>query len=189
MSAAGCGQSAFRRALELDDPGRVVDRDDRAGRLAGPRREGLIAGIEVVVLRLEPVAAMEHHAVALELVDEGQSRQRIALADQLLDRQVVLQLEPAPPLRLLLAPVPVEQIGQQAASLGVRRVVVGREVRGQARDPFLDGSKPIGDGRRRRLTTATGRSQPSSGQRPTASERRSSSQPRRSQVETQSSRL
>ena len=108
------------RPPQLDDPRDVIERDDRAGQLAGPGREGLVPGVEAVVLRLESVAAMDHHALALEFINEDESGQRIALIDQLLDRQIVFQLEVAPPLRLLLAPVPVEEVGEQAATLGLR---------------------------------------------------------------------
>ena len=75
-----------------------------------------ITGIEAVVLRLEPVPPMEHDARAVELLDEDQTSQGVPLVDELLDGQVVLELEPAPPLRLLLAPVPIEQVGQQPAT-------------------------------------------------------------------------
>ena len=88
----------FSRPLQLDDPLDVIERDDRASHLARPGREDLVAGVEAVVLRLEPVAAMDHDSLAVELVDEDEARQRVTLVDQLFDRQIVFQLEIAPPL-------------------------------------------------------------------------------------------
>ena len=151
MSAIGCGQSEFRERLELDESDRIIDHDDGARHLAGLGGEGCVAGIEVVVLRLEVVAAMEHHPITLEFLDEDQPGERIPLVDELLDREVVLQLEPAPPLGLLLASMPVEEIGEQPASFSIGRMVVRREAGGQSGDPFLDGLEPVGQGRRWRL--------------------------------------
>ncbi len=110
-----------------------------------------VARVEPVVLRLEPVAAKAHRALVLRAPRRTRARPSASRSSTSASiGQVVLELEPAPPLRLLLAPVPVEQVGQQAPSgrrPASRRPAASRSVR--RANPGLDGLQPVAHRRRR----------------------------------------
>ena len=144
------------RRLRSMMPRDVVDTDDRAGGLAGPGRRR-VARVEAVILWLEPVAPVEHHALAPEFLDEVETRQGIALADELLDRSG----RPSARTSATTATSPrggASRAGRPAAGDPPPRTsVIGREVRGESGDPFLDGRSQSVTPRTAPGASATGR--------------------------------
>ncbi len=176
-------------ALEGDQAVRIVEVDDRAGSLARALVEGGIARIEPVVLGLEAVLAQGHPAVR-PFAHEGQPADGVTLADELLDGQVLAELVPAPPLRLLLAAMPVEQAGQQAQTIGALRWSSSASASSVSRASRA--ATRASQSLRPSLAAPSwtvGRDQSRPGQRVIAWPRQSSSQSRSRKVETQSSRL
>src|SRR5438105_14373347 len=109
---------------EVDHAGDVVQRVDLAGKRFGPRVEYLVADAQLVLLGWEPVAVDDRLLDGADLADVGQPADRVRVFDQLLvgHRQALVE---APPVGLLLAPVPPQLLAEQPTTrcdaLGARR--------------------------------------------------------------------
>ena len=145
------------RPFQVHGACRGIDRGDLAGRppegaVVGSRlllcRVADLAAPEVVVLCGEPVAP--RLLPADDVVDRGdrlEQPDRVVLIDELLGGQVHQPME-LPPHRLVLAPMPAEQLGEQPRRL-LRRRPLGRVGRddvgsGQAVDQRLDSGLALG---------------------------------------------
>ncbi len=128
----------LRPALQLDPALDVVHVDDLARRLAREGIEHVGAGGDVVLLLREAVAIDERPLVLPRLALERQPTHGVGLADQLLVGQPH-EVEVPPPGRLVLAPVPLQQLGEQPARLLLRRPEggVGELLGRHARDDVL----------------------------------------------------
>ena len=134
--ASAAGRTPLAAAtLEVEDAVDVVDRR------RPPRRACPVAGSSTstpassfVVLGREPVASRRRTAcpaAASPIVAEPADR--LAFADELLLASSSSKLEVAPPGRLLLAPVPGEQLGEQPACRAASGVRCGRRIRATPR--------------------------------------------------------
>ena len=111
----GCGPSVFGPRLRSSVPAASSMRDDAPRRAAG----GRVAHLRPDVDRRAPApgsgSGRRSSGPTPPPAHELQAADRLALGDALVVGQVVHQVEVAPPERLLLAPVPAQQLRQEPA--------------------------------------------------------------------------
>src|SRR5437879_2352641 len=104
-------------AAELDPASDGVSVDDRANACLPTWIMGLVADPDLVLLaRIEPVSVDIGLVFLAGFVPELDGADRFSIVDQLLIRKRAFPVI-LPPLRLALAPMPIEAVGQQVVGL------------------------------------------------------------------------
>src|SRR5262245_4009519 len=104
-------------ALQIHRVADLVDSIDLAGGLAGPGVAHAAALPHPMILRREAIAVYQGPLHGLDDALVHESAERLVRLDALGVGQVVFQMEVRPPERLLLAPVPRQELRQQPARL------------------------------------------------------------------------
>ena len=138
-------------ALQVDRPRDIVERDDLAAEspallvgLGGVRVLRRLADLDLVGLLREPVAVDDGALHLSHFADMGQPAERGPVGDELLPVEAATVKE-LPPRGLVLPPVEVEEVRQQAAPalVVIQRGVVRRQPGGQRVEQRLDLGRPF----------------------------------------------